>query len=791
MGRGLSILKSPEGWPIGADTLSIPRGRVLFFTVLVLSPLILSAITTSPPSAQGTGETGFVFAASGDLNSPKQGAGSDSIRSLASLNPKFFLGLGDLSYDSSYTGTNWCKDFKAQFPNIEIIPGYHDTGDDANLSDTSATRRYEKFVGSVNPPPPTGCPYTINGISSLPPCEGFGCNYGREYYFDYPSSAPIARFVMLSPGIYNITGKCKAECVGVNPQRTCNYVYDCWNYRQIDSKDIDPTPNYDNYSRSFGNHYYWTRTVIEQAHKSSEWVIVGIHKLCISAGSENCEIGTDLFNLLLSEKVDLILSGDDHAYERSKQLGLNSTGVNGQPLCEAGITTNAQTWATFDSECVIDDGSKGYYRPGVGTVVVISGTFGAPKLYSVNDTYANLNCVGCNAAEAPYFAKLMGLNTPGNGNGFVTYGVYGQRGGEGRIDVRTHFTGTFQDAFSISPPPVSIVTWLPENPGPRNTVLFSASTGGGVPPYVYSWSFGDGATATGPTPTHVYSSIGYYKVTLTTMDSAGNTRTTEQILGVGSWNPAVPCSPTLSTLETLIGSVTIQRIPSNPNATGADYSGGAFKLEENLTYGANPSIWLFSKRALYPFPPPLSSPCSTPSGIPAFVEIHSLTVSSLAIADCGLSFDRSNGGEQFPNGSTCSTTFSLAGSSPSCPACYMHRIYAVIDRDWKAAGIAPASPAQGQTIDVQGFVYWNPQWVDQPWHSYTGWELHVTAWRISTIPIPTPTSFLSGDGLWYVIGALGITVALGSAYVTRFPTRIKAFMSRSKLAARRRRQFSY
>ena len=732
-----------------------------------------------PARAQGTGETGFVFAASGDLNSPIKGAGYDSLRSLASLKPDFFLGLGDLSYDSSYTGTQWCRDFKKQFPNIEIIPGYHDTGDDANLSDTSATRSYQKFVGSSSSSPPTGCPYTINGVSSLPPCEGFGCNYGREYYFDYPpGAAATARFVMLSPDIYNITGRCKAECVGVNPQKTCNYVYDCWNYRQYDSNDVDPT--YKNYTTSFGNHYNWARTVIEQA-QSNEWVIVGIHKLCISAGSENCEIGTDLFNLLLSEKVDLILSGDDHAYERSKQLGLNSTGVNGQPLCEGGITPNAETWATFDPDCIIDDGSKGYYRPGAGTVVVIAGTFGASKLYSVNDTYANPNCVGCNAAEAPYFAKLMGLNTLGSGNGFVTYGVYGGRG-DGRIDVRTHFTGTFQDAFSISPPPVSIVTWLPENPGARDTVLFSASTGGGVPPYGYSWSFGDGAMAAGPTPTHVYTSIGYYKVTLTTTDSAGNTRTTEQILGVGSWNPAVPCSPTLSTIETVIGSVTIQRTPSNPNATGADYSGGGFKLEENLTYGANPSIWLFSKRALYPFPPPLSSPCSTPSGIPAFIEIHSLTVSSLAIADCGISFDRSNGGGPFPNGSTCSTTFSLAGSSPSCPACYMHRIYAVIDRDWKAAGIAPASPAQGQTIDVQGFVYWNPQWVDQPWHSYTGWELHVVAWRVSTTPISDPSPpFLSGNALWYLIGALGTTVVLVSAYLTRFPTSIKAFIVRSRL----------
>src|SRR5260370_25272538 len=709
---------------------------------------------------QASAQTGFVFAASGDLNSPIRGAGYDSLRSLRALSPDFFLGLGDLSYNSNYTGTQWCRDFKAQFSNVEILPGYHDTGDDAILNDTSATRSYQKFVGSPSPPPPSGCPYTINGVSSLPPCESFGCSYGREYYFDYPPSAPIARFVMLSPDIFNITGKCNASCI-IDPQKQCNYVYDCWNYKQGDLNDVD----YNNW-----NHWNWTKNVIDNAHEGNEWVIVGIQKLCISAGTENCEIGTDLFNLLLSEKVDLILSGDDHAYERSKQLGISSTAVNGQSLCD-GIATNPATWATLNPGCIVDDGSKGYYKPGAGTVVVTAGTFGASKLYNVDDTSVNN---GYNAAETPYFARLMGGNTPGNGNGFVTYTVSGPKSNDGRIDVQTHFSGTLQDSFSISPPPVSTVTWSPGNPGAGDTILFSVSTAGGVPPYVYSWSFGDGATASGSTAAHVYSTIGYYRVDLTTMDSAGNSRTNGQILGIGSWNPAVPCSPTPTTVEGVLGTMIIQRIPSNQNSTGADYSGGGFKLDGNLTYGANPSNWPFSKRALYPFRTPLSSPCSTSNGIPSFIEIHSLTVLSLSTADCGIYFDISNGGGLFPNGSTCSTTFNLAGSTPPCPACYMHRIYAVIDRDWKAAGIAPAPPIPGQPIDVQGFVFWNPQSVGQPWHSYTGWELHVTAWRISTTPISTvPVSFLSGKGLWYFVGALRITLALVSAYGPLFPTRFK------------------
>src|SRR5206468_10308893 len=63
----------------------------------------------------------------------------------------------------------------------------------------------------------------------------------------------------------------------------------------------------------------------------------------------------------------------------------------------------------------------------------------------------------------------------------------------------------------------------------------------------------------------------------------------------------------------------------------------------------------FSKRALYPYP--AGKPCST-SGVPAFVEIHSVTALFVdPQEDCGIYFDTSNGGGYFPNKqSFCSTT---------------------------------------------------------------------------------------------------------------------------------------
>lgn len=72
----------------------------------------------------------------------------------------------------------------------------------------------------------------------------------------------------------------------------------------------------------------------------------------------------------------------------------------------------------------------------------------------------------------------------------------------------------------------------------------------------------------------------------------------------------------------------------------------------------------------------------------------------------------------------------------------MHRIHIEIDRDWRAAGIAPPIPTASNTngweaIDIQGFVYWDGPpnakgHLDRAWHQFSGWEIHpVTAWRQS------------------------------------------------------------
>jgi Calcineurin-like phosphoesterase len=331
---------------------------------LLLAILLFSFLLTPTVSLVGSaaGSSSFKFAAAGDHN--QDANTNSSLRRLASSGVNFYLALGDMSYTSVGEETVWCNIVKSylgqNFP-FELVSGFHDDGRESPPNDGGLIDSY---------------------ANCLPDRMGSTGIYGKEFYFDYPASSPFARFIMISPDL-NFT-------------------------------------NGGYYSYGVGSlHYKWLSSMIDDARASKiTWVIVAMHKPCISAGAyPTCIVGQDLMNLLIQKRVDLVLQAHDHNYQRSKQLTC--------ALVEQ-----------FAESCVVDDGSSGVYAKGRGTVFVIAGTFGQ-VFYRINFTNPN----------APYFASLASNNTSGMGHGFVKYTVT-----QYEIQAQTDFSGSFSDSFRIVTP---------------------------------------------------------------------------------------------------------------------------------------------------------------------------------------------------------------------------------------------------------------------------------------------------------------------------------------------------
>ena len=335
-------------------------------TSLLLITILLSSFPLIPAVSQTVSATGstFQFAAAGDHSQDVNT--NSSLQLLKSSGANFYLALGDLSYQSVGEEATWCNIVKSyvvrNFP-FELVSGFHDDGRESSPKDGGLI---DNFVGC------------------LPDKLGSTGIYGKEYYFDYPSSSPLARIIMVSPDLNFTNGGYYSYTTG-------------------------------------SSHYEWLSSTIDGARASGiTWVIVGMHKPCISAGIySTCVVGGDLMNLLIEKKVDLVLQAHDHNYQRSKQL-------------TCAIAEN------FSSGCVSNDGSSGTYTKDRGTIFVVAGTFGQ-EFYPINYTSPN----------APYFASLAGNNTDGMGHGFVTFTVSADE-----LRAQTDFSGTFSDSFSLVKPGV-------------------------------------------------------------------------------------------------------------------------------------------------------------------------------------------------------------------------------------------------------------------------------------------------------------------------------------------------
>jgi hypothetical protein len=402
---------------------------------VLVTAMVVFGLTV--PGSSAPGDPVLRFSAAGDFSASSQAQAV--FGAIGALDNDLHLALGDLSYGVTGQEQAWCDlvtaGVGAGYP-FELLAGNHESnGVNGHINDFSAC-----------------LPNQLPGVVGT---------YGRQYYVDVPKEAPLARFVMISPGI-------------PFPDST-------WSYNV-------GTPRYN-----------WTAAAIDGARAANiPWVVVGMHKPCISVGQYTCDPGADIQNLLVSKRVDLVLTGHEHLYQRSKQLAHG-------PGCAA------LTPGTYNAACVEDADSN--LVKDAGTVMATIGTGGV----ALRDVFPT-------DSEMPYFAATSGLNQN------PTFGVLDF---ELTPDVLTASFeraagGTFGDSFTITrgatppnTPPTAAFGHSCTNLSCTFDAGGSIDTDGNI--VSYDWTFGDGTTGTGVNPTHPYASPNTYTVGLTVTDDDGAT----------------------------------------------------------------------------------------------------------------------------------------------------------------------------------------------------------------------------------------------------------------------------
>jgi hypothetical protein len=341
--------------------------RQLTISAIGIAAMVLVTACVGPTGAEITGPdrttspataSTLVITASGDIGSTAES--SATLGRILELGADLHVALGDLSYGETGEEQAWC-DFVTdrvgqEFP-FQLLAGNHES--DGLNGDIDA------FAECL--------PDRVGGLVG---------EYAREYYVDVPAEAPLARLVMISPGI--------------------SYPDGTWSYE-------------------YGTgHSEWTRQAIVGAGDAGiRWVIVGMHKPCLSVGNYECDSGPEIADLLVEAGADLVIGGHEHLYQRSVQLGIDDTCRSSAP-------------AAIPAACIVDDDDALERR--AGTVFVTVGTGGTP-----------LREVHPDDPVAPFFATWSGANAePTWGNLRVTIS-------EAAMDVEfLPAVGVFTDRFRIS-----------------------------------------------------------------------------------------------------------------------------------------------------------------------------------------------------------------------------------------------------------------------------------------------------------------------------------------------------
>lgn len=285
-----------------------------------------------------------------------------TLKAMAETDADVHVALGDLSYGGAGSEAPWCRLVSRHLGDAPVQLVAGNHEEDTG--EDGHIRNFERCL-----------PDQMES-------EGL---YAREYYFDL---GKLVRVILISPGL------------------------------TIDDEHF--------YYGEGNVNQRWLEAAIDGARDADiRWIVVGMHKTCISVGEYSCDVYQDLFSLLIERDVDLVVSGHDHTYQRSVQLQAEASG------CATVVID------TYDPDCVADDGSDDRYRRGDGPVFVIAGAGGA-ELYDIDEE----------DPERPYFVTVMGRNRAPR-HGFL-------RVEASEDELEASFVGTtagdFEDRFVVVAP---------------------------------------------------------------------------------------------------------------------------------------------------------------------------------------------------------------------------------------------------------------------------------------------------------------------------------------------------
>jgi PKD repeat protein len=98
--------------------------------------------------------------------------------------------------------------------------------------------------------------------------------------------------------------------------------------------------------------------------------------------------------------------------------------------------------------------------------------------------------------------------------------------------------------ITVTSPALTLkISATPTSAAVNQTVTFTSTPSGGTPPYTYSWTFGDGGTATTRNATHEYAAAGKFTAELIVRDNAGSSASQNVTITVTTAPPTPVSSP--------------------------------------------------------------------------------------------------------------------------------------------------------------------------------------------------------------------------------------------------------